>query len=137
MKLISSSHSSGESKIASEEFMNEIQLKNSKEKEFKILTWNLNCLEEADLSQRMSLASYHLLSWKPDVILLQETNDLTKQILHKKMRIGYVLYAPDRGKYYNMILFRRDLKIISSEMMDFEFSNFGRNYFKSVVQNPG
>lgn len=119
-------------------FMKDVERMNSSSKrEFAVLSWNLKMLNEGDVWDRVSLASRHLIVWRPDVIMLQEMSDEAKDAIKRFLHFGYRMLAPMSGSYTDMMLFRRDLTVTSTELVEFNAGPFARSFLKVVVELSG
>ena len=108
---------------------------------FKLLSWNIDGLDERDLEERTTAVYQTILLKQPDFVFLQEVVRASAAILEKKLKSKYHLFAPIHPPqhYYVMILVKRDadLRVGVFDSKTFPGSVMGRQLVQLPVSCRG
>jgi len=98
-------------------------------KHFKILSWNIDGLDNGSREARTIGVVEKIKKEEPDVVMLQEVIETTENILRTNLSNQYELFSGKLyGDYYTMILVRNKTCVCSGKnVINFENSTMGRN----------
>lgn len=98
------------------------------EKHFKVMSWNIDGLDQKSLESRTIGVVETILKENPDIVMLQEVIETSEEIIKQKLSSMYELITGKLScEYYTAMLIRRkSCKIISKNVIRFENSVMGR-----------
>ncbi|MES1905134.1 MAG: Tyrosyl-DNA phosphodiesterase 2 [Paramarteilia canceri] len=100
------------------------------EKDFSILTWNIDGLDERSQKSRFSAVLLEIESLKPTVIHLQEVTETFLELFRSSnLALLYLVVEPeicDRTTYFVCTLYSKDIELITIQYICYEKSVMGR-----------
>lgn len=104
-------------------------------KDIKLLTWNIDGLDDTHLMERTQYIVDLIYDYTPDIIFLQEVISISHKLLYSQLQVLYnIIPAADPPHmYYNVIFYKKDTLTLSKNPSTVQFmdSNMGRHYIHS------
>ncbi len=98
----------------------------------RLISWNIDCLSEEMLKQRMTAIFNEIRLKKPEVVFLQEVIDPVLHSLYDVFLKEYLVYKPDTtfGYFVVMMLKKSTFSEVDFSTVQFSHSDMGRNLIK-------
>ncbi|XP_053570779.1 tyrosyl-DNA phosphodiesterase 2 [Bombina bombina] len=107
------------------------------ESRFSFVTWNIDGLDQSNLSERARGVCSYLALYSPDVIFLQEVIPPYFEYL-KKRAVSYNIITGDEDGYFTAIMLKKSrVKIISREIVTYPTTSMMRNLLIANVTISG
>ncbi|XP_072139648.1 tyrosyl-DNA phosphodiesterase 2 [Mobula birostris] len=107
------------------------------ESTISLLTWNIDGLDSANLSERARGFCCCLALYNPDIVFLQEVIEPYYNYL-KKRAVNYVLIPANSDGYYTTIMLKKSrVKLLKREIIDFPTTSMMRNLLVVQVNLAG
>ncbi|XP_072880130.1 tyrosyl-DNA phosphodiesterase 2 [Hemitrygon akajei] len=102
-----------------------------------LLTWNIDGLDLANLSERARGICCCLALYNPDIVFLQEVIEPYYNYL-KKRAVNYILIPANNDGYYTTIMLKKSrVKLLKQEIIDFPTTSMMRNLLVVQVNLAG
>lgn len=102
----------------------------------RLLSWNIDGLDERDLEERTTAVCQTILLKQPDFVFLQEVVKPSLAILQLKMKSKYYYFVPTHppGHYFVVILVKQDPRLVPGSLSSETFP--GTRMGRQLVQLP-
>ncbi|XP_075069256.1 tyrosyl-DNA phosphodiesterase 2 isoform X2 [Mixophyes fleayi] len=114
-----------------------ITLNEKDESHFTFLTWNIDGLDESNVSERARGVCSYLALYSPDIIFLQEVIPPYYEYL-KKRAVSYTIITGNEDGYFIAIMLKKSrVKLVSQEIVPFPNTSMMRNLLVANVNICG
>lgn len=114
---------------------------------FKVMSWNIDGIDEAALEARAEGVVKKILGEKPEIVLLQEVVPVNERILRKGLDNLYDFHSGNSHEnsdyidfkcYYSIILSKKNsFKLLNKDLISFENSVMDRKLLKVILNYDG
>ncbi|KAM4688326.1 tyrosyl-DNA phosphodiesterase 2 isoform 2-T2 [Discoglossus pictus] len=107
------------------------------ESRFSFITWNIDGLDQSNLSERARGVCSYLALYSPDVVFLQEVIPPYYEYL-KKRAVSYNIIAGNEDGYFTAIMLKKSrVRLISQEIIPYPTTSMMRNLLVANVNISG